>query len=147
VLPIDERVTRLLAPDSWRAMRDLKEGRREQVAAIARRFGVREPTLLYVSFFGLAPDARFSPSELVVNSGGREFRPLDIVPLTMGFGEQRLRQRETQSALYVLDEGIDVLQPMTVTLEGVSNASWGGTVRTLERERALVRSRASGGRP
>ncbi|MDQ3696531.1 MAG: hypothetical protein M3373_00690 [Gemmatimonadota bacterium] len=144
VLPLDESVIRLLAPDSYRALRDLQAGRREEIAAIARRYNLRQPALFYVSFYGLEPEARFSPRELVVTSSGRDVRPVEIIPLTMGFGEQRIRQRETQSAIYVFEDGIDVLQPMTVTLEGTANRSWEATLRVLERERALVRSRAGG---
>jgi hypothetical protein len=148
VLPLDETVTRLLSPDSYRAMHDLREGTRVRAAAIARRYNLRRPTLFYVSFYGLQPDARFSPMELVITSSGRDFRPVDIIPLTAGFGEQRIGQRETQSAVFVYEDGIDVLQPMTVTLEGTHDASWEATLPTLERERSLVRSRAGqAGRP
>ena len=147
LIPLDENVTRLLAPDSWRAMRDLRDSRAGEITAVARRFTVRDPVLFYVSFFGVQPEATFNPTDLVIATGGREFRPLDLVPLTTGFREQRIRQREIQSAIYIFEEGLDVRQPFTVSLEGITNASWAGTLRTLERERALVRSRATQGRP
>lgn len=146
VLPLDEGVIRLLAPDSYRAMHELKAGRGAQIAQSARRYGMRAPTLLYVSFFGIQPEARFNPQELVLTSVGREYRPVDIIPLTPSFGEQRIRQRETQNAIYLFEDGIDVLQPLTVTLEGVQSTSWAGTLRTLEQERTLVRARAARGK-
>jgi hypothetical protein len=98
--------------------------------------------VLYVSFFGLEADARFSPEEVVIRSSGRDYRPGEIIPLSSGFGEQRLRQRETQTALYLFDEQVNIAQPLVVTVEGVENNTWGGTLRTIERERSLVRSRA-----
>ena len=143
-IPLDEGVIRLLSPDSYRALRDLQESRRAELAAIARRFGQQQYRLWYVSYFGLAPEARFSPNELALTNNGRDFRPLDVLPVTAGFGENRLQQRETQSALYVFDGALDVSQPVTVRLEAASDAeSWTAALRRIERERALVRSRAA----
>ena len=141
-IPLDESVIRVLSPDSYRALRDLLQSRRTRIDAIAARTGGRQPVVLYVSFYGLEPDARFSPEEVVIRSSGRDYRPAEILPLSSGFGEQRLRQRETQTALYVFDEAVNIGQPLTLTVEGVENTSWGATLRTIERERSLVRSRA-----
>lgn len=145
VLPLHETVTRLLAPDSYRALHDLAENRRDQLITMARRYNVRNPSLWYVSFYGLQPDARFNPTELVIATTSQEFRPVDFIPLTPGFGEQRLQQRETQSAIVMMEE-IDVSQPVTVLMGEARNTSWETTLRAIERERALVRSRASGER-
>jgi hypothetical protein len=146
VVPLDETVIRLLAPDSYRALHDLVENRRDPLLAIARRYTLRNPSLWYVSFYGVQQDARFNPTELVIATSSREHRPIDLVTLTPGFGEQRLQQRETQSAIIVMEE-IDTSQPFTVQMEGIRNRSWEATLRIIERERALVRSRAAGERP
>ncbi|MDQ3516923.1 MAG: hypothetical protein M3466_00795 [Gemmatimonadota bacterium] len=143
VLPLDESVIRLLAPDSYRALRDLQEGQRDAIATMAQRHNLRQPSLWYVSYFGIEPEARFSPLEVVITGGGRDFRPLELIPLTAGFGEQRLRQRETHSAIFVFDGAIDVSQPLTLTVEGEQNNSWGSTLRNIERERSRARSRAA----
>jgi hypothetical protein len=145
VIPLEESVIRVLSPDSYRALRELLESKRVQVQRWAPRTGGRPPVVFYVSFYGLEPESRFSPMEFVVNSKGRDFRPLEIIPLSPGFGEQRLRQREVQSALYVFEDGLDVSQPLSVTVEGVSYAGWANTLREIERERALVRTRAGRG--
>jgi hypothetical protein len=100
-----------------------------------------------VSFFGLAPEARFSPLELTVTSVGRDLRPAEVIPLTAGFGSQRLQPRETQSALYLFDDALDVNQPLVVSLAGQQNVAWTSILRTIERERALIRSRAVKVRP
>ena len=94
-IPLDENLIRLLTPDSYRALRELQESNRQSIAAVTRRTGGRVPDLWYVSFYGVEPDVPFSPMELVITSGGRDFRALEVVPLSSGFGEQRLRQRET----------------------------------------------------
>jgi hypothetical protein len=143
-IPLDESLIRLLTPDSYRAMRELQESNRQSIAAVKRRTGGREPDLWYVSFYGVEPDVHFSPRDLVITSAGRDFRALEVLPLSSGFGEQRLRQRETQSAIYLFDENIDLDQPLTVTFQSVRNDSWGEQILTrVERERALVRARAS----
>ena len=143
-IPLDENVIRLLTPDSYRALRDLEGSNRIAIERITRRSGGRRPAVWYVSFYGLQPDVRFSPMELVITSAGQDFRPLDVIPLSTGFGEQRLRQRETQSAVYLFPGEIDVDHPLTVTFQGERDATWEAILQRIERERALVRARASG---
>lgn len=143
-LPLDEAVIRLLSPDSYRALRDLQASQQPAFAAITRRTGLRNFSLWYVSFFSQEQgETRFSPMEFIITNVGRDFRPIDVIALSPGFGEQRLRQRETQSALYVFDPQVDVNQPLAVAYETTRNEEWGGVLSALERERALVRSRAA----
>ena len=61
-IPLDENVIRLLTTDSYRALRDLEESNRTAIEAVTRRSGGRRPTVWYVSFYGLQPEARFSPN-------------------------------------------------------------------------------------
>lgn len=143
-IPLDEGVIRLLTPDSYRALRDLQDSNRRTIENITRRSGGRTPDLWYVSFYGLEDNARFSPMELVISSAGQDFRPVDVIPLTTGFGEQRLRQRETQSAVYVYAGDIEVNQPLTVRFQGEQSVIWEQVLQRIERERALVRARAPG---
>ena len=141
-IPLDENVIRLLTPDSYRALRDLQESNRRTIDAITRRSGNRQPDLWYVSFYGLEDNARFSPMDLTITSGGQDFRPIDVITLSTGFGEQRLHQRETQSAVYVYPGDIDVDHPLTVTFQGLQSSVWELLLQRIERERALVRARA-----
>ncbi|MEO5903910.1 MAG: hypothetical protein ABIQ55_07865 [Gemmatimonadaceae bacterium] len=141
-IPLDEGVIRLLTPDSYRALRDLQESNRRTIETITRRSGNRAPDLWYVSFYGLEDNARFSPMDLTITSGGQDFRPIDVIPLSTGFGEQRLHQRETQSAVYVYPGDIDVDHPLTVTFQGLQSSIWELLLQRIERERALVRARA-----
>jgi len=140
-IPLDESIIRTLSPDSYRALRDLKESRRAEVAALAQRSGAQQYDLWYVSFFAVAPEARFSPMEFIVTSNGRDFRPLNLLPLTPGFGGQRLKVREVQSAVYIFDAALDSSQPLTVRVETVQNDDWGAILRRIELERAAIRSR------
>ena len=142
--PLDESIIRLLSPDSYRAMSELKRSKSEAIAAVARRNGVRDLSLWYVSFFAVEQgETRFSPREFIITNVGRDVRPLDILPITPGFGEQRLRQNGRQDGLYVFDGQLDVQQPLTVSYETARNDSWGQMLPQIERERALVKSRAA----
>ncbi|MGZ8413726.1 MAG: hypothetical protein ACXW05_13405 [Gemmatirosa sp.] len=145
LLPLDESFIRLLAPDSYRAMRDLRASRRVALDSIAQRYRYPRYSVWYVSFFGQEQgEARFSPFEVILSNAGREYRPLDVVPLTRGFGEQRLQQRDVQSALYVFDGSLDLNQPLEIAVETTRDATtWSAQVLPrVERERALIRSRA-----
>jgi hypothetical protein len=142
-IPLDEAVIRLLTPDSYRTLHDLRMSTGSRLTTIAQRLGGRAVEPWLVSFFGVQPEVRFSPMDLIVTSAGRDFRPLDVVPLSAGFGEQRLRQRETQTAVFVFDADIDVDQPLTVTFMNEQSDSWEHVLPRIERERALVRARAS----
>jgi hypothetical protein len=141
-LPIDESLIRLLTPDSYRALHDLKEGSRKQIDAIARRYGGRPVSVWLISFYGVEPNARFTPGDVIVTSTGRDFRPYDILSLTVGFGENRLRQRETQSALYIYDGDVQVNQSLSISYAGAIDASWDQTLQVIERERTMVRARS-----
>ena len=142
-IPLDENLIRLLTSDSYRALRELQESNKQAIAAVTRRNGGRTPDLWYVSFYGVLPDVHFSPMELVITSSGRDFRPLEVIPLSSGFGEQRLKQREAQSAIYLFDEAIDLDQPLSVSFQNIRDDSWEQILTRVERERALVRARAS----
>ncbi len=142
-IPLDESVIRLLTPDSYRALRDLEQSNQRAIEGISRRYGGRAPDLWYVSFYGREENARFSPMDLTITSGGQQFRPIDVIPLSTGFGEQRLGARETQSAVYVYPGDIDVDHPLTVSFQGQQSSVWEQLLQRIERERALVRARAS----
>ena len=49
-----------------------------------------------------------------------------------------------QSALFVFDGQIDINQPTKATMEGTQSLTdWGRVLQIIERERSMVRSRAS----
>jgi hypothetical protein len=145
--PLDESIIRLLSPDSYRAMSELRRSKSDAIALVARRNGAREVSVWYVSFFAVEQgETRFSPREFIITNVGRDFRPLDVIPLTPGFGEQRLRQNGRQDALYVFDGQLDVQQPLSVSYATERNDEWTAILPLIERERSLVKSRASAGR-
>lgn len=142
LLPLEEGLIRLLTPDSYRALRDLQQSASRRVAELSQRFGGRQLSLWLVSFYGVEPDIRFSPMDLIITSTGRDFRPVEVIALSSGFGEYRLRQRETQSAILVFDGEIDLDQPLVVRFLNEQNGFWEQVLPRIERERALVRARS-----
>src|SRR5437867_11327754 len=94
VLPLAEQVIRLLAPDTYRSLAQLLKTKGRAVADAAQRAGVDRPTLVMVTFFGLLPQARFSPEDVNVTSRGRLFRPVGIVPLSPRWSSYQLDAHE-----------------------------------------------------
>ena len=124
LIPLDESVIRVLAPDSYRSLHNLYESRRESIGRSAAMHGLKQGHVWQAEFIGLAPDARFVPGDVTVTSAGREFRPVDMFPLTTGFGQQRLQPQDRQRALYLFDDAVDVTQPLTVTMGSERNTDW-----------------------
>jgi len=141
--PLDESVLRTLAPDSYRTLRARLDVSRSQIAQRATMRGIRNPQVWFLRFYGLAPDARFVPTDITVSSAGREFRPFDVIPISAGFGTQRLQPRETQTGLLLFEEGLDLGQPFVVTMGSERNTDWDGILRRIDAERAAIRGRAS----
>ncbi len=142
VLPLDERIIRLLTPDAYRSLLHLKRSRAGEIRRVAERGGISEPALFLVTFFGLQHRARFIAEELTITSRNRIFRPAGIVPLSPRFGELMLQQRETVSAIYLYEREIALFEPMTVAYEGLISEQWERILPILDRERAAVLSRA-----
>lgn len=144
VLPLDERVIRLLSPDSYAAMSGLKRVKAADVDVAARRYGVAEPALFSVSFYGLKERVPFSPEELTLQSRGRFFRPLEFVPLSPEWGERQLSQRGTAIAIVLYEPGMALFEgDLVVSYQGAATRSWGGIAKILERERSAVLARAA----
>lgn len=142
VLPLDERVTRLLSPDSYESLRRLTVSRAGEIDSAAARAGVHRATLFLVTFFGVGPKAPFNPDELTIGSQNRLFRAAAILPLSPHWSELRLNQRETASAIYLFEEGINLAGPLSTEYGGATSTAWETTRRLLDRERARVFARA-----
>ena len=137
-VPLDARVTRLLAKDSWESLRSVVASRRTAIDSVANASGVSRPGLALVTFFGQRVNARFDPQTLTVMVRSREFRPLGIVPFSGRFTSQQLNVREQVSAIYLFEEDLPVNDSFTVLYAGQSSDDWQGKQRTLDRERGRV---------
>jgi hypothetical protein len=147
-IPLDEAVIRTLAPDSYRALQSLRDSRGAALERIRARTGLASVQPWYVEFFNVQQgEARFEPRGMLVRSAGRDFRPLEVVPLVAGYEDGRLAQGRSVNAILVFDPAIALTQPLTVTLAGQQSSAWGEVLPRLERERAAIRSRALAPRP
>ena len=141
-ISLDERIIRLLRPDTYNSMRRLRESKSEEIAQVARSYGVREPAVFFASFFGRGPQARFNPEALIITGQNRSFRPVAMLANSSAFSERQLSQRETATAIYIYEDGIRLADPFTLSYEGQSSNQWSVILRLLERERAAVDARA-----
>lgn len=145
-IPLDYRVTRLLARDSWESLRSLVESRRRAIDSVAALEGVSRPGLALVTFFAQRANARFDPQTLKVIVRSRVFNPFGIVPFSGRFTSQQLDVRDQVSAIYLFEEDLPVYDSFTISYAGMVSDDWQGKQRTLDRERARValRERADG---
>ncbi len=143
LLPMNESVIRTLSPDAYHTLHDLLASYRPTIRAYARQYGLRQDNVWYVSFYGMAPDVTFSPLDLTIRAPGRDFTPLRVIPITPGFGQNRLQVRDVQRAFYLFDDGLPVDQPLTVMMGAVVNNSWASILLNIQAEQAHVRARAA----
>lgn len=147
VLPLDERVIRLLAPDAYSSLLQLKSSRASDIAAAARSAGYDSATVFVVTFFGVQPDTRFDPDQLYLSSQNTFYRPIGIVPLTPRWSEGTVDQRQQAVAIYLFQPGIPLLQPFTLFYGDQQSDAWANSIRTLESERSRVLGRAAAQQP
>jgi len=137
VTPLDEATIRMLAPDTYQRLNALRVAREQEAAnAVAR-----DAELFMVSFFSYQPDMTFMPEDVQLMHQGRLLRPAAIQPLTSGWGQQRLGQQETQSAVYVFEGPIEYNQSITLRYGLEENGDWQNIVQKLESERAKILAR------
>ena len=142
VLPLDQQVIRLLAPDTYRSLSELVRSRAADIADAAQRGGTEHPTLVMVTFLGVVAQARFNPEELNITSRGRLFRPVGVVPLSPTWSSFQLDARQQAAAIYLFEPDISVREQLTISYQGLSSEAWSHALRLLDQERARVRARA-----
>ena len=142
VLPLDQQVIRLLAPDTYRSLSELVRSRAADIADAAQRGGTEHPTLVMVTFLGVVAQARFNPEELNITSRGRLFRPVGVVPLSPTWSSFQLDARQQAAAIYLFEPDISVREQLTISYQGLSSDAWSHALRLLDQERARVRARA-----
>ncbi len=147
VVPLDQRVTRLLARDAYESLEGLVHSRRGSIDSVARLSGITSPGLALVTFFGQREGARFDPGTLTLNIRNQVMRPRGIVPFTPRFTSQQLNVREQVTAIYVFDELLPVTDAFTFSYRGQASEDWQNKRRLLDRERGRVAARSRATRP
>jgi hypothetical protein len=142
MVPLDQRVTRLLAPDTYRSLQGLVESRRASIDSIARRSGTSRPGLALVTFFGQQAGIRFDPQNVAVTFRNQYLQPIGIVPYSPRFNSQQLNVREQVSGIYLFREELPVGDSFRFSYGSFNSDDWQSKQRELDRERARVSSRA-----
>jgi hypothetical protein len=141
-LPLDEDFLRTLAPDSYRSLSGLRESKRAQIDAIAQRTGQQTVDLWYVQFFNQQQgEAPIAPRDVILTNQGRDFRPIDVIAITPGIGEQRVRQGQTETGILVFDPSINPNQPLTMRVGTQTGGNWQAVLQRVETERSRIRAR------
>ena len=144
-VPLDEKVIRLLAPDAYRALRDIRESRRTGIDSVARQGGSSAPGFALVSFFAARDGQRFEPQDLKLTLLNQEFRAVGTVPVSANFTSQQLSTRGQASAIFVFEMPIPVTQQFTLGYGMVRTDAWASRISSIEREqdRIILRIRAA----
>lgn len=141
--PLTEWVIRMTAPDTYRRLNGYKVARGKQILDQARRHGERGwPLVLFVSFYTIAVESTYEPYDLQIRSQNVVIRPFDIIPVTPDFNRERLRQQESQIALYLFDSDIDLDLPLVLEYQNRESGRWSSIRSILDRELSKVMSRA-----
>ena len=140
-VPLDERVIRLLAPDAYRALRDIRESRRAGIDSVSRRYGAAAPGVALVTFFSARSGQRFEPQNLALTVLNQEFRAIGIVPISANFTSQQLQVRGQANAVYIFEMPIPVMQEFSMGYGSDRTDAWKGRVPIIEREFDRISSR------
>ena len=143
LLPLDEHVIRLLAPDSYASLHAVMQSKRPAIAAAARDAGRDSVEAFYVTFYALQPQVTFVPDQVSIQSLGSYYRPLAILPLSPLWNDARLDQRQQASAIYLFEPSIPLSQTFTVSYGDQNSATFDNSLALLQAERGRVLVRAS----
>jgi hypothetical protein len=143
LLPLDEHVIRLLAPDTYASLHAVMQSKTAAIAAAAQTAGRDSLEAFYVTFYALQPQVAFVPDQVSIQSLGSYFRPLAILPLSPLWNDARLDQRQQASAIYLFDPSIPVSQTFTIYYGDQYSATFDNSLALLQAERARVLARAA----
>ena len=138
VVPLDERVLRLLSADGYAALHGLVSSHRRRIDSIAASRGVRKPGLALVSFHSLAPATRFDPQVLSLSLRNRLYRPIGVLPMTPTFSSQQLDAGGAATGIFIYEEELPVTEPFTVGYLDASSDEWERRLPRLETERGRI---------
>lgn len=143
VVPLDEWVILMTAPDTHRRLNRYKTSRFKEIERISMSNGEKFfPHVMFVTFFTRDVQTRFEQMDLRISSQNVNHRPLGVIPITPDFGRGQLQQQQPAIALYVFSSRIDLNIPMVVEYETAQSGAWSAIKGTLDNERALVASRS-----
>lgn len=143
IIPLEEDIIRLLSPDAYRSLHEMRESREAEIRAAARAAGKDSVKAFMVTYFGLQPQTRFNPDDLLITSQNSTYRPIAHIAITPRFNENQVDAREQAAAIYLYEPGVALQRQMTIAYGVSSSDAWTQTLNLLNAERTRVLARAS----
>ena len=142
LMPLDERILRLLAPDAYNSLHELVRSRKADIDSVGRRNGVSAPGIMLATFFGRRQGVRFDPQNVYVTIRNQFRRPIGLVPFSPNFTNQQLDVRERAIAILIFDTELPVFETFSLSYGIQSTNSWESQLGRLQRERERVAAKA-----
>ena len=137
-IPLDERILRLITPDSYHSMQRLLEQQRKGLDSAIATVGVSSPGIAFVSFQGLAANTRFEPEQLTISYQGQQIRPVAWVALSPTFSNRQLDLRQQVQALFIYRRDIPVRESLSLTYLAATSDDWGSRLSRFDTERSRI---------
>jgi hypothetical protein len=138
LVPLDERIVRLLAPDAAQSLHALIQSETPRIDSIAGLRGLRNPGIALVTFNALAPGTRFDAQLLTISVRGQLWRSIGVVPLSAAFGNDQLDVRSAAIGLVLFDHELPVHESFVASYAEANSADWGQRLARLETERSRI---------
>ena len=136
VTPLEENVIRVTAPDT--------ENRLREIASAYRTALPQGERLFLVSFYTNQADVAFVPEEIQIIAQELRVLPTGIAPVTPGWGQRRVLQRQTELAVYSFPSDMNLESELVLVYGFDRTNSWSNVITRIQSERARARARASG---
>jgi len=142
IVPLDERLLRLLAPDAYASLHGVRVSRAHEIDSVGRENGAATPGVMLITFFGRQPGARFNPENVDVSIRSQLYRPIAVIPYSANFNSQQLDVRQQATGIFLYEVPIPVFESFSVSYGTTTNNDWDGLLDRLQRERSRVMNRA-----
>jgi hypothetical protein len=141
LLPLEERLLRLVARDGYESLHGLVASRRAQIDSAAQTAGIANPGLALVTFFGLRDDARYDPQNVSLFYRNQFYRPTAIIPISSNFSSRQLPVRRQASAIFVFEMPLPIYEEFEVAYGSSVSTGWKDILPRLDRERGRALAR------
>jgi hypothetical protein len=140
VTPLDESIIRVTAPDTYERLSALGRGHQQ---IFQEETGSAVPFRLFlVSLYSESTEVTFEPEALNLVNRGLRYRPVEIRAVTPDWDSRLITPRETLMAVYAFTSDLDLERDVEVEYQEVRSRDWQEILPLVQRERALLRSRA-----
>ena len=100
--------------------------------------------LFLVSFYTNQADVAFVPEEIQFIAQELRVLPTGIAPVTPGWGQRRVLQRQTELAVYAFPSDLNLESELVLVYGFDRTNAWSNILTRIQSERARARARAIG---